>query len=45
MSTLDICERVMVIVDGRLNAFGHIEELRSSNPYYRSAVSATVPSR
>jgi ABC-type multidrug transport system fused ATPase/permease subunit len=39
MSTLDICERVMVIVDGRLNAFDNIAELRLSNTYYRSAVS------
>jgi ABC-type multidrug transport system fused ATPase/permease subunit len=39
MSTLDICERVMVIVDGRLQAFDRIAELRNSNPYYRSAIS------
>jgi ABC-type multidrug transport system fused ATPase/permease subunit len=39
MSTLDICERVMVIVDGRLDAFEQVAELRDGNPYYRSAVS------
>ena len=43
MSTLDICERVMVIVGGRLDAFDHIAELRNSNPYYRSSVSAISP--
>jgi ABC-type multidrug transport system fused ATPase/permease subunit len=40
MSTLDICERVMVVVDGRLEAFDRIAELRESNSYYRLAVSA-----
>jgi ABC-type multidrug transport system fused ATPase/permease subunit len=38
MSTLDICERVMVILGGRLDAFERPEELRSKNAYYRSAV-------
>ncbi len=37
MSTLDICDRVMVIVDGRLAAFDTTDLLRESNPYYRSA--------
>lgn len=37
MSTLDICERVMVIVDGRLEAFDTIEHLRNNSAYYRSA--------
>jgi ABC-type multidrug transport system fused ATPase/permease subunit len=37
MSTLDICDRVMVIIDGRLAAFDTIEELKSDNAYYRSA--------
>lgn len=40
MSALDICERVMVIVSGRLDAFGHVAELRSNNSYYRSSVLA-----
>lgn len=43
MSMLDICERVMVIVSGRLNAFDHAAELRNNNPYYRSSVSAVSP--
>jgi ABC-type multidrug transport system fused ATPase/permease subunit len=37
MSTLDICDRVMVIVDGRLAAFGTKTELQRTNHYYRSA--------
>jgi ABC-type multidrug transport system fused ATPase/permease subunit len=37
MSTLDICERVMVVVDGRLVAFDTTTLLREQNSYYRSA--------
>jgi ATP-binding cassette subfamily B protein len=37
MSTLDICDRVMVIVDGRLVAFDTRALLQEQNPYYRSA--------
>jgi ABC-type multidrug transport system fused ATPase/permease subunit len=37
MSTLDVCKRVMVIIDGQLQAFGDIGELEVSNAYYRSA--------
>jgi ABC-type multidrug transport system fused ATPase/permease subunit len=37
MSTLDICDRVMVIVDGELVAFDRIELLERNNPYFRSA--------
>jgi ATP-binding cassette subfamily B protein len=37
MSTLDMCDRVMVIVDGRLVAFDTRDLLREHNPYYRSA--------
>jgi ABC-type multidrug transport system fused ATPase/permease subunit len=37
MSTLDICDRVMIIIDGKLTAFDTIELLRRENPYYRSA--------
>jgi ABC-type multidrug transport system fused ATPase/permease subunit len=36
MSTLDICERVMVVRNGRLEAFDRIEALRADNAYYRS---------
>jgi ABC-type multidrug transport system fused ATPase/permease subunit len=39
MSTLAICERVMVIVDGRLDAFDSAALLRDRNSYYRSALS------
>jgi ABC-type multidrug transport system fused ATPase/permease subunit len=37
MSTLDICDRVMVIMDGRLVAFDTKEALHEHNTYYRSA--------
>lgn len=37
MSTLDICERVMVVIEGRLAAFAPIALLREQNAYYRSA--------
>jgi ABC-type multidrug transport system fused ATPase/permease subunit len=37
MSTLDICDRVMVILDGRLVAFDTRATLEAENPYYRSA--------
>jgi ABC-type multidrug transport system fused ATPase/permease subunit len=37
MSTLDMCDRVMVIVDGRLVAFDTKARLQSDNSYYRHA--------
>lgn len=37
MSTLDICSRVMVIVDGRLEDFDTPAQLRRQSSYYRSA--------
>jgi ABC-type multidrug transport system fused ATPase/permease subunit len=37
MSTLDVCDRVMVISEGRLAAFDAIEVLQRENPYYRMA--------
>ncbi len=37
MSTLDICRRVMVILDGRMVAFDTTELLKEQNAYYRSA--------
>lgn len=37
MSTLDICDRVMVIVDGRLVGFGSKAMLQENNAYYRHA--------
>lgn len=41
MSTLDICNRVMVIVGGRLEAFDSISVLERESPYYRSASGAS----
>ena len=41
MSTLDMCGRVMVILDGRLDAFDTIALLERTNPYYRSASTLT----
>ena len=40
MSTLDICDRVMVIVDGRLDAFEPFDSLQVRNAYYRAATGA-----
>jgi ATP-binding cassette, subfamily B, bacterial len=37
LSTLDICDRVMVIVDGRLAAFDTTAFLQAHSPYYRTA--------
>ncbi len=37
MSTLDVCRRVMVILDGRLAAFDTTTLLQSENAYYRNA--------
>jgi ABC-type multidrug transport system fused ATPase/permease subunit len=42
MSTLDMCDRVMVILDGHLDAFDTIGQLERTNPYYRSASTVTV---
>src|SRR5262249_24786554 len=37
MSTLDMCDRVMVILDGRMVAFDTRAVLQEQNAYYRSA--------
>jgi ATP-binding cassette subfamily B protein len=37
MSTLDMCDRVMVVLDGRLVAFDTKAQLQQENHYYRSA--------
>ena len=42
LSTLDVCERIMVVGDGRLEAFGTPESVRSTNVYYRSALQIAV---
>jgi ATP-binding cassette subfamily B protein len=39
MSTLDICDRVMVVIDGQLSAFDTLDLLQRNNSYYRSASS------
>ncbi len=45
MSTLDMCDRVMVILSGRLAAFDTKAVLKEENPYYRtaSALAAGTP--
>ena len=43
MSTLDICDRVMVIVDGRLVAFDTKALLQTQNSYYRHASRRSPP--
>lgn len=45
MSTLDICDRVMVVVDGRLVGFDTAELLESENVYYRSAAQLAAGTR
>ncbi len=51
LSTIDICDRVMVIVEGRLQAFDRISELKMTNAYYRSSseigrsMSMTLPTQ
>jgi ATP-binding cassette, subfamily B, bacterial len=42
MSTLDMSDRVMVIVDGRLVGFDTREYLQRENPYYRTASQLAV---
>jgi ABC-type multidrug transport system fused ATPase/permease subunit len=37
LSTLDICDRVMVITNGHLEAFDTITHLKQGNAYYRAA--------
>jgi len=39
---LEMCDRVMVIVDGRLEAFDREEALHAISPYYRSASDLTA---
>jgi ATP-binding cassette, subfamily B, bacterial len=38
MSTLDISDRVMIIIDGKLAAFDTLDLLQQHNPYYRTAL-------
>ena len=45
LSTLDICDRVMVILDGRLAGFDTTAFLQTHSPYYRTAsgLAASAP--
>lgn len=43
MSTLAICDRVMVVLNGVVDAFGTPQALQSDNAYYRHAMSLGVP--
>jgi ABC-type multidrug transport system fused ATPase/permease subunit len=47
MSTLDICDRVMVIKDGHMVAFETTDLLQQNNSYYRNAstIAAGAPGR
>jgi ATP-binding cassette, subfamily B, bacterial len=45
MSTLDICDRVMVILDGKLVAFDTIDHLQANNDYYRAASAIATGAR
>ncbi|HWD11461.1 MAG TPA: ABC transporter ATP-binding protein [Solirubrobacteraceae bacterium] len=44
MSTLEMCDRVMVVVDGRLVGFDTRERLQRENAYYRHASELAVGS-
>ncbi len=47
LSTLEICDKIMVIHSGRLRAFGPPQELRVSDEFYKEALilSETEPGR
>ena len=38
MSTLDLCDRIVVIEDGRVSAMGEPMKLRETNAFYRDAL-------
>jgi ABC-type multidrug transport system fused ATPase/permease subunit len=38
MSTIDVCDRVLVVVGGRIEAFDAPDRLRRSNAYFREAM-------
>lgn len=40
MSTLDACDRILVIEEGRVSAFGTPRELQASSDFYRMALAA-----
>ncbi|HEX4034148.1 MAG TPA: ABC transporter ATP-binding protein [Solirubrobacteraceae bacterium] len=39
MSTLEMCDRILVLLDGRVNGYGPAAALLRDNQYYRSAIS------
>lgn len=43
MSTLDICDRLMVVQDGRVVAFDTPERLRADSEFYRQVTGALAP--
>ncbi len=43
MSTLDICDRLMVVQDGRVVAFDAPERLRADSEFYREVTGAMAP--
>lgn len=45
MSTLHLCDRIMVIQDGGLKAFDNPDSLASSNPFYQAAMSTVALDR
>jgi ABC-type multidrug transport system fused ATPase/permease subunit len=45
MSTLEMCDRILVIVDGRVDGYGPAGELLRDNKYYRSAISLSGAGR
>ena len=38
LSTLTICDRIMVLIDGRLQGFDEPARLEANNPFYREAL-------
>jgi ABC-type multidrug transport system fused ATPase/permease subunit len=39
MSTIEMCDRILVLVDGRVDGYGPADELLRDNQYYRAAIS------
>lgn len=43
LSTLNVCDKVMVIDNGRLESFRNVQELDRSSDFFRSALVGTGP--
>lgn len=41
VSTLSVCDRVLVMAGGRVEAFGSLAQVERSNPFFRGAVALT----